>query len=225
MANGIFVTGTDTGAGKTYFCSLLVKKLRQSGVDAVGIKPFCCGDREDAERLREACDRTVEIGLINPVWLRVPAAPYAAALVESRALDVASALSAFETLRARHRFVVVEGVGGWRVPLTENLCLSDFARQLALPVLVVTANRLGALNHTQLTVDAIKASGPDCLGVVLNQPSALEPCPAQITNPGILEHLLDVPVLGEIDHGAEALPENVFQNLLGQNALKLLLPA
>lgn len=224
MARGIFVTATDTGAGKTHFCSLLLKKLRQAGVDAVGIKPFCCGDREDAERLQEACAGVVELGLVNPVWLRVPAAPYAAALVENRSLDVASALAAFETLSARHRFVVVEGVGGWRVPLTENLCLSGFAKQLGLPVLVVTANRLGAINHTQLTVDAIKASGPDCLGVVLNQPSLLEPCPAQITNPGILEHLLNVPLLGEIGHGEGALPENVFHNLLALPALKSLFP-
>lgn len=225
MTNGIFVTATDTGAGKTYFCSLLLRKLRQSGVDAVGIKPFCCGDREDAERLYEACGGTVEMGLVNPVWLRVPAAPYAAALVENRVLDVAAALAAFETLGARHRFVVVEGVGGWRVPVTETLCLSGFAKQLGLPVLVITANRLGAINHTQLTVDAIQAGGPECLGVVLNQPSPLEPCPAQVTNPGILEHLLDVPVLGEIGHGAEVLSESLFRNIMGQRDFRSLLPA
>lgn len=224
MAHGIFVTATDTGAGKTHFCSLLLRKLRQSGVDAVGIKPFCCGDREDAERLYEACEGTVEIGLINPVWLRVPAAPYTASLVENRALDVASALTAFETLISRHRFVVVEGVGGWRVPLTKNLCLSDFAKQLGLPVLVVTANRLGAINHTQLTVDSILSGGPPCIGVVLNHPQAQEPCTAQITNMGVLEHLLDVPVLGEIAHGAETLPENVLQNLLAQRILQTPLP-
>jgi dethiobiotin synthetase len=72
MATGIFVTATDTGAGKTHFCCLLVRKLREAGVDAVGLKPFCCGDRGDAERLYEACGGTVEIGLINPVWLQVP---------------------------------------------------------------------------------------------------------------------------------------------------------
>jgi dethiobiotin synthetase len=219
MATGIFVTATDTGAGKTHFCSLLVRRLREAGVDAVGMKPFCCGDRGDAERLHEACDGTVEMGLINPVWLQVPAAPYAAAMIENRALDVALALAAFQTLRSRHRVVVVEGVGGWRVPLTENLCLSGFAAQLELPVLVVTANRLGALNHTQLTVDSIVARGSRCIGVVLNEPAPQEPDPAQITNPAILEHLLDVPLLGEIAYGADTLPANVLENLLKQQPL------
>jgi dethiobiotin synthetase len=219
MSQGIFITATDTGAGKTYFTSLLLRELRAAGVDAVGFKPFCCGDREDAERLYEACDGVVDLGLINPVWLRVPAAPYTAALVENRTLDVATALDAFQTLSSRHAFVVVEGVGGWRVPLSDQMCLSDFAAQLALPVLVVAANRLGALNHTQLTVDSIAARGLVCAGVVLNEPDSAEPDPARITNLGVLEQLLAVPVWCEVAHGAGALPAAVLKNLRGQGIL------
>jgi dethiobiotin synthetase len=225
MAKGIFITATDTGAGKTYFTSLLVRSLRAAGVDAVGFKPFCCGDREDAERLYEACDGTVELGLLNPVWLRVPAAPYTAALVENRTLDVATALDAFHSLCSRHAFVVVEGVGGWRVPLTDQMCLSDFAAQLALPVLVVAANRLGALNHTQLTVDSIAARGSVCAGVVLNEPAPAEPDPARITNMGVLEQLLAVPVWGELAHGTETLPAFVLKMLRRQGILEAVLPA
>jgi dethiobiotin synthetase len=224
MTKGIFITATDTGAGKTYFTSLLLRSLRAAGVDAVGFKPFCCGDRDDADRLHEACDGVVDLGLINPVWLRVPAAPYTAALVENRTLDVATALDAFHTLSSRHAFVVVEGVGGWRVPLTERMCLSDFAVQLELPVMVVAANRLGAINHTQLTVDAIAARGAVCVGVLLNEPDSAEPDPARITNPGVLEQLLPVPVWGELAHGAVALPAAVLKSLRGQGILQSVLP-
>ena len=223
MKRGIFITATDTGAGKTYFTSLLVRGLRAAGVDAVGFKPFCCGDRDDADRLYEACDGAVELGLINPVWLRVPAAPYTAAFVENRTLDVATALDAFQTLSSRHAFVVVEGVGGWRVPLTDQMCLSDFAAQLALPVAVVAANRLGALNHTQLTVDAVAARGSVCAGVVLNEPGSEEPDPARITNLGVLEQLLAVPVWGELAHGTGALPAAVLKSLRGQGILESVL--
>ncbi len=202
MPKGLFVTATDTGAGKTRFCALLVRALRAQGVDAVGFKPFCCGDREDAVCLREASDGVLGEGEVNPVWLRVPAAPFTAALVENRMLDVALALDAFRVLSERHAFVVVEGVGGWRVPLVEGYCLSDFARELGLPVLVVAANRLGALNHTQLTVDAVQARGSQCAGVVLNHPDDGEPDTARMTNAGVLELLLPVPLLGVLAHDA-----------------------
>jgi dethiobiotin synthetase len=202
----LFVTGTDTGVGKTRFCSLLVKALRSRGVNAVGMKPFCCGEREDAELLHAACAQTVDIALINPVWLRVPAAPYAACLVENRLLDLDAARAAFAALSSAHDLVVVEGVGGWRVPLRADFCTSDFAAELGAPVLVVSANKLGTLNHTQLTVDAIRNRSLPCLGVVLNQLHAVEGCPAAVTNAAVLEHILDVPLLGELPLNASELP-------------------
>lgn len=219
MARGIFITATDTGAGKTHFSSLLVRALRAAGVDAVGFKPFCCGDRDDAHLLSDANGGTVDLGLVNPIWLRVPAAPYVAAFVENRTVDVATAQDAFRTLSSRHTFVVVEGAGGWRVPLTDQVCLSDFAAELDLPVVVVVANRLGALNHTQLTVDAIVSRNLRCAGVVLNEPVHAEPDPARITNPGVLEQLLKVPVLGEIAHGEAKLPERLVKNLRARGIL------
>jgi len=205
MVKGLFGTGTDTGVGKTRFCSLLVKALRHNGLDAVGMKPFCCGDRTDAELLYEASGGVAPLELINPVWLRVPASPYTASLVENRALDVDTARAAFEQLASMHQYVVVEGVGGWRVPLTGQMCLSDFALKLGLPVLVVAANRLGALNHTRLTVDAILAKGAPCAGVVLNEAHAPAPDAATVTNRGVLEELLPVPMLGEMEWGTVEL--------------------
>ncbi len=213
MHGGIFISGTDTGVGKTYLSALLVRALRAAGVDAVGMKPFCCGDREDAELLWAASDEAEDLGLINPVWLRVPAAPYAASLVENRALDLATAREAVEVLRSRHAFLVVEGVGGWRVPLTHDYCMSDFATELGLPVVVAAANRLGALNHTQLTVDAVLRRGARCGGVVLTHPHAGEPDLATVTNRGVLEQILTVPVLGEVLHGEASLASSLLERL------------
>jgi dethiobiotin synthetase len=213
MHIGIFITGTDTGVGKTRFCSLLVSSLRSKGIDAVGMKPFCCGDRFDAESLLKASGSTVDMALVNPVWLQVPAAPYSACLVENRTLDIDTARSAFDTLARTHQFVVVEGVGGWRVPLTDQICMSDFATSLNLPVLVVSANRLGALNHTQLTVDSIQSRGSECCGVVLNNPADEQQDPANITNLGVLELILNVPVLGELSFGADEIPQRLLQKL------------
>lgn len=213
MHGGLFITGTDTGVGKTYLSVLLVQALRAAGVDAVGMKPFCCGDREDAELLQAAASNAEELGLVNPVWMRVPAAPYAASLVENRALDVATAREAYEVLRSRHSFVVVEGVGGWRVPLTQAYCMSDFAMETELPVIVAAANRLGALNHTQLTVDAIFHRGARCGGVVLTHPHPSEPDPATVTNHGVLEQILTIPVLGELLHGENHLAPSLLGKL------------
>jgi dethiobiotin synthetase len=214
MGSGIFVTGTDTGVGKTHFCSLLVKSLRSQNIDAVGIKPFCCGDRMDAEQLYAASDESITLAEVNPVWLRVPAAPYAASLIENRALDVDMALQTIRTLAANRPFLVIEGVGGWRVPLTQELCISQFAKELGFPVVIVSANRLGTLNHTQLTVDSVLSSLTPCLGVVLNHPETAAESPATVTNRAILESLLPVPILGEIEHGALELPAPIRDQIL-----------
>jgi len=219
MAAGLFIAGTDTAVGKTHFSALLVRALRAAGIDAVGMKPFCCGDRTDAEILCEASGPDADIALINPVWLRVPAAPYTASLVENRPLDVDTARSAFESLSKSHAFVVVEGVGGWRVPLTDSLCMSDFALSLELPVLVVSANRLGTLNHTQLTVDAIQARGAVCAGVVLNEAREPQPDAATVTNAGVLEHLLKVPLWGEVAFGTSVLPRPILEAMQSRGFL------
>ena len=214
MTSGVFITGTDTGVGKTHFCALLVRALRARNIDAVGIKPFCCGDRSDAEALYSAADGVITLSEVNPVWLRVPAAPYVASLIENRALDVDMALQNIQSVASKHSFLVIEGVGGWRVPLTQHLCMSAFARDLGYPVLVVSPNRLGTLNHTQLTLDSIRSSSTPCLGIVINQTDPANEGPATVTNRAILEDLLEVPVLGEISHGEAILPAPVLERII-----------
>lgn len=207
---GIFITGTDTGVGKTRVAAMLVRALRSAGaasVDAVGFKPICCGGREDAELLAEASGGAVALNDVNPVWLRPPVAPYTAAMIEGRTVDVALVREKFTQLRAAHAAVIVEGAGGWLVPVARNFLMADLAAEFALPVLVVAANRLGVINHTLLTVAAIQARGLRCVGVLLNQvQSPADDDAAVLTNASVLGELLDVPLLGEVIFGAEALP-------------------
>lgn len=203
----LFITGTDTGVGKTYVCSLLVRALRGAGIDAVGMKPICCGERDDALALHAAAEGRISLNDVNPVWLRVPAAPYAASMIEGRAIDRDLMRRTFARLSATHPGLIVEGVGGWRVPITRDQFVSDLATDFALPVAVVVPNRLGALNHTVLTIEAIRARGLTCAGIILNhlRPAAEPPDPAATTNRAVLEEIVDAPILYEIAHGQSAL--------------------
>ena len=198
-----FVTGTDTGVGKTYVTTLLIRALRKAGLDTVGMKPICCGDRLDAELLLEASGNTVTLDHVNPVWFSTPAAPSVAAAREARSVDIALIMNTFATLRRSHRSLLVEGVGGWRVPITAGYFVSDLARELGLPILVVVRNRLGAINHTLLTVERIKADGLECGGIVLNDMDDAHDSAG--TNRGLFEAILDVPVLFSIGRGQRSV--------------------
>ena len=198
LDDSCFITGTDTGVGKTYVVSRMIRALRKDGIDAVGMKPICCGDRDDAEVIYRASGGVVPLNDINPVWLRTPAAPYTAAMIEGRTIDLALIRESFERLQSSHQRVIVEGVGGWRVPIARNYFVSDLARDFALPVVVVVSNRLGAINHTLLTVDAIRAAGLECAGIILNQSDAESADVAKTTNRGIIEDVSQVAILAEV---------------------------
>lgn len=197
----LFITGTDTGVGKTFATAQLIRRLRADGLDTVGLKPICCGSREDAEILRAAADDALELNEVNPVWLRTPAAPYTAAMIESRPVDLALIRETFQAARTRHASVLVEGVGGWLVPIERNYTVADLAREMGLPVAVVVLNRLGALNHAALTIHHLRGTGLECAGIILNdgpvenigqdESQGL----AAATNPGILEDWLGVRII------------------------------
>lgn len=200
----LFLTGTDTDVGKTFVAALLVRALRKAGLDTVPMKPFCCGDRKDAEALHAACDGAVLLDTINPVWFVTPAAPYTAAKVEHRPADLALVRDIFKRLRARHRSLIVEGVGGWMVPIEKNYFVADLAADFGLPVAVVVRNRLGALNHALLTVRDIERRGLPFAGIILNRTETGDDI-AAATNRMLLEELLGQPVLYEIAPGQTEL--------------------
>lgn len=195
--SGLLVTGTDTGIGKTWVSALLVKEFRKGGSATVGLKPVSSGSREDAERLWEASGGALDIDVINPWWFQTPVAPLVAKRIEGRELPMESLVEHIYQVRDAHDFTIVEGVGGWEVPIGEGYSFPDYAKALGFPVLVVAANWLGALNHTLLTVKAIQAAGLECVGVILNHLEA-ERDVAATTNRAILEELCPVPVIGEV---------------------------
>lgn len=207
MRSSLFITGTGTGVGKTYATARLLRHLRAQGRDAVGFKPICCGDRDDAELLHEASGGNVPINLINPIWLRTPAAPYVASMIEERPIDLALVHETFAQLKAAHEMVIVEGVGGWLVPITRDYDVSDLAKDFGLPVAVVVANRLGALSDTLLAIESIRARKIECQGLILNysQSARDEDQVAVATNRSVLEEIAGVPVLFEIAHNQASL--------------------
>lgn len=209
-----FVTGTDTGVGKTHVTALLLRGWRRAGWVALGYKPLACGDRVDAERLREAgSDSELSLDAINPVYFRMAASPMAAGLLENREADLAAVWAGYESLRGRAETIFVEGAGGWLVPVTAAYSMADVAVKLGLPVIVVVNNRLGALNHTLLTVESIRARGLPCAGLVLNQVAETRDA-ASISNRLLLERLLpEVPVLAEVMHGEESIEPAVIEAL------------
>ena len=122
-------------------------------------------------------------------------------MIENRAIDLALIRETFARLRAAHTSLIVEGVGGWLVPIARDYFISDLAAEFALPVAVVVANKLGALNHALLTVESVRACGLECAGVIFNHATSGAGDIAAISNRGMLEDILGVPVLHEIAHG------------------------
>jgi len=199
-----FITGTDTGVGKTFFTALLTRSLRRAGFDTGALKPICCGPREDVHILRAAADGQLTPDEINPVFFDLPVAPLVAARADKREVDLDGLSAWFQRLRPQRRSWLVEGAGGWLVPITREKTVADLAAIIGLPVLVVVANRLGCLNHTLLTIESIRARGLECAGLVLNNLSDEQTFATQ-TNRGILQDCTDVPVLFEIHPGQQSL--------------------
>jgi dethiobiotin synthetase len=208
-----FITGTDTGVGKTHVTRLILEGLRKTGIDAVGYKPLACGDRDDARILAEASGG-LPLDEVNPVFLKSAVAPYVAGLLENRSVKPAELVAGFQSLAAAHPLVVVEGAGGWEVPVAANYRIADLACDLGLPVVLVAGNRLGALNHILLTLGAIRARGLICAGIFLNQLDD-ELDTAMITNKGVIEDLTGVPLLEHLIHGQDFLDEEVLGKLPG----------
>lgn len=194
---GLFVTGTDTGVGKTYICALILKELRDSGFKALPFKPVCSGSLDDVDLLYEASGGVIEREEITPYYYQSPLAPLAASELEGFALDLEVIKEKASALKSQCDFLLVEGVGGWEVPLAPGLAIPDLARSLGFPILLVVNNRLGALNHTLLTLKAIERDGLNCVGIILNHIEQ-ERDLATVTNRNMLEKLTEIPVLAEM---------------------------
>ena len=210
MSKGLFITGTDTDCGKTYVTSLIIRALRAERVDAVGYKPICCGDRNDALELVDASDDMVTVEEVNPLWFKTPAAPHVAAMFENAPIESKDLLKGRADLGAEHQVVVTEGVGGLLVPINGK----SYAVDINDPVLLVVGNKLGALNHTLLTVEAMRSRGIEPAGLIFNN-LVEELDTAMVTNKGIVEDMCGVEVITDVIRGQRDIEAWPFLELLG----------
>jgi dethiobiotin synthetase len=187
------ITGTDTGIGKTFCGCGLIRAARTAGVKCTGMKPFCTGDTSDVELIAAAGGNEVPHHLLNPVWLRPPLAPYVAAMLENRPIDITAVQKAYHELAATFDLVLVEGAGGLLVPILRDYNFRDLAIDLNLGVILVAPNRLGMINHALLSAESIANAGLRLALLILNEVDP-EPTLATQTNPSILEELLHVPL-------------------------------
>ncbi len=207
-APGVFVTGTDTGVGKTQIACALIRAAVRRGVSVVGMKPVAAGARRagatlvntDVEALRRAGNVRAARRLCNPYLLPPPIAPHLGARDAGIALEIDVVLKAFHLLVARSHWVIVEGAGGFRVPLDDRHDMSGLARRLRLPVVLVVGMRLGCISHALLTAEAIANRGLLLAGWVANR---IDPAMLRYRdNVETLRKRLHAPLLGEIPYVA-----------------------
>lgn len=177
----LLVTGTDTGVGKTWFASALVRALRAAGRQVGAYKPACSGAEQtgsggttwaDVEALYRAMGRPeIPLDAVCPQRFLAPLAPPLAARLEGKEVDRGLLTAALEWWRGKADIVVIEGAGGLHCPMTEDATLADLATEWSAPTIVVAANRLGTINHTLLTLEALRARRIPVLGFVLNDVS------------------------------------------------------
>jgi dethiobiotin synthetase len=166
MAQIIFITGTDTGVGKTVVTALLLCYLREVGCNALAIKPFCSGSRADARLLRSLQNNFLTLDEINPFFFRQPVAP-AVAGGQRKAIPLDTVLRKIRAVGRLCDVLLVEGIGGLLVPLGKNYTVADLISRLHCPTLIVCRNRLGTINHALLTVEALQAVGIQRLGIIM----------------------------------------------------------
>ncbi len=193
--SGVFITGTDTGVGKTIVSAALAFGLREKAVNVGVMKPIACGGIEDAIILKEAAGVDDAIELINPVYFKNPVAPYHASLVENKKADLRKIHLAYKNLITRHDFIIGEGIGGVLVPIKKNYFVIDLIKELNLPVIVVCHSNIGTINHTLLTVNALRLKDIKILCLVLNKTSSSIKDRSEKSNPDIINKLTGIPVV------------------------------
>ncbi len=206
ISRGFFITGTDTGVGKTVVAAGLAALFRKNGLNVGVMKPIQTGCLSrggeriavDARFLLQAAGADDPMDQVCPYRLKIPAAPLVAAEQEGATIDLDRIEDAYRRLSSRHRVMVVEGIGGLLTPITPTATVMDLARRLTLPLIIVAHTRLGTLNHTLLTVRCAQQSGATVMGIIFNHPGGASRSLAEKTNPEVFSRLCPVPVLGTI---------------------------
>jgi len=207
-AQGLFITGTNTGVGKTVVTAAILAWLRHQGFSAGVMKPIETGvncecsspANSDALFLMECGGIEDDLAEVCPIRMKPAASPFQAALIENRTLQPESILSAYRSLAEKYDWMLVEGVGGIRVPITRDYGVVDLIRDLDLPTVVVARYQLGTLNHTLMTLDTLKQNGIPLRGVVFNQTSLEAPDVIEQDQPRLIEELSEAKILGKFPH-------------------------
>jgi dethiobiotin synthetase len=237
LTKGLFISGTDTGVGKTIVVGGLARALNERGVHAGVMKPVASGSHtidgkqisEDADFLKRVSGVNDALDLINPYALTAPLVPSAAARMEKVVIDFEKIKRCYEKLSKEYELMLVEGVGGLLAPLNDKEVVADLIKLLNIPVLIVVGSKLGAINHTLLTITCVKALGIEVVGIILNH---VEPVSDDVikSNREALINFTDIPILGEIPYGGtrqsgpkgeEALVKSVGDNIEIERLLKV----
>lgn len=204
----IFLTGTDTGIGKTRTARLLVEAWDRAHPDdpLTPLKPLCSGEDSDLRELSAATGHRLSPAALCHTHWNTPATPSVAAAVEARPLDRQAMLAWVEEQSRVHHRILLEAVGGWLAPIQSTWCVADWAEELRWPVLLVVGNRLGAINHTLLTVRDIERRQLPLLGIILNEPQSDESPEILASNETILREDFGLPVWGRLPFGSSDIP-------------------
>jgi dethiobiotin synthetase len=222
----VFVTGTDTGSGKTVLTALLLQYLRSQGVNALAMKPVCAGSRDDVHLLQSIQGNQLSDDLINPFYYKEPAAPAVAARRYKSQITIQKIIQSIDKVGKQCEMVIVEGAGGLLVPLNgRGHTWVELLKRLRCPVIVAAMNKLGAINHTLLTVDKLKSTGISQISTALiNTSDKSKKDISKRTNISILFKLLnktpviEVPNLGprEIKKAQIVKGSKKMQKILAQ---------
>jgi len=208
LLRGYFITGTDTGIGKTVVTAGLAANLRQKGINAGIMKPVQTGSKKidgslvsmDALFTMSVAGINGAMELISPYRLEPPLAPRIAAELEGVNIDLWEINRAYRKLCTRHDFMLVEGAGGIMAPIAGRFLMADLIKALHLPAIIVARPGLGTVNHTLLTVEYAKSKGIHVAGIIINGLKESEAGAAEKTNPGLIAELSGVPVIGIIPY-------------------------
>ncbi|MGB9716124.1 MAG: dethiobiotin synthase [Thermodesulfovibrionales bacterium] len=227
MAKGFFITGTDTGVGKTILTASLIKISKFLGLNSCGMKPVETGcfkpklktqnsklKKEalipsDSIFLKEIAGIDDSIDLINPVRFENPLAPFPASEIEGININIEDIKKAYSKLSKKYDVIFVEGIGGLLVPIKKDYSVLDLIRDLGLPVIVVSRPGLGTINHTMLTVNYALKEGITVAGIIINHTQPSDGSLAEKTNPQVIRQLCTVPIFGVFPYLEELKPSAI----------------
>lgn len=230
---GFFITGTDTGVGKTWATLCLMKMLQEQGLKVAAMKPVATGAvfyegrwmNEDALALQRAASIALSYDAVNPYLFVPPVSPHIAAELAGRPIELTPIVRIFQELQERTDCVLVEGVGGWKAPLNPREKVADLAEALGLPVILVVGLRLGCLNHALLTHEAIKSTSVDFAGWIANHVAREFPYAAE--NIRTLDASLGFPPLAVLPYQERLrqLSAGVSTGFEAERILRVLVPS